>query len=103
MRSPESDRYAADYEAGALARDQAHERLNAVCAAARRTDALLKREYATRGPAKAVVFGEERELLPVNGMAQNRTQPLLTPRAGCGVRAAAGQSGPVLMANTRHQ
>ena len=71
MRSPESDRYAADYEAGALARDQAHERLNAVCAAARRTDALLKREYATRGPAKAVVFGEERELLPVNGMAQN--------------------------------
>ena len=70
-RSPESDRYAADYEAGALARDQAHERLNAVCAAARRTDALLKREYATRGPAKAVVFGEERELLPVNGMVQN--------------------------------
>jgi hypothetical protein len=64
-----SDSYAADYREGQAERVIRHERLNAVCAAARRTDELLKREYATRGPVQAEFMGEVRELVGVNGMA----------------------------------
>ena len=64
-----SESYAADYRDGQAERIIRHERLNKVCADARRTDALLKQEYSARGPVQAEFMGEVRELIAVNGMA----------------------------------
>ena len=72
MRSPESDRYAADYEAGALARDQAHERLNKVCADARRMDVNQRAREAElrQRPVVAEFMGEARVLMTPAALAQ---------------------------------
>ena len=59
--------YRKEYAEGQATRQAAHERLNRVCADARRMQENERARLAKAGPARARFMGEMRELIGVNG------------------------------------